>query len=115
MRPLRIALFAFVTTVLLCSSSSATNDYPKLRIADGYVQVDKVNETKIYLEVSVYNASTEYVTGIVTVMRAPNLSSNRKVITIPPGKSESVMFPKRDKGEIVIWEDIKLHDFAVKH
>ena len=113
MRLLKITLIALVMTFLLCSSS-ATRDFQKLKIADGYVQVDNVNETKIYLEVSVYNASTEYVTGIVTVMKAPNLSSNRKVINIAPGKSESVMFPKADKDKIVTWEEIKLHDFAIK-
>lgn len=114
MRLLKITLIALLTALLLCSSS-ITRDYPKLKIADGYVQVDNVNETKIYLEVSVYNASTEYVTGIVTVLKAPNLSSNRKAINIAPGKTESVMFPKVDKDKIVTWEDIKLHDFAIKH
>lgn len=102
----------FVTTIF--SSSSSTQDYPKLKIADGYVQVDKVTENHSYLEVFVYNGTTETVGGIVTVMRAPNLSSNRAVISIPPGKIESVIFSKVDRDKIVTWEEIKLHSFYVR-
>ena len=96
---------------MLCSYSFS-QDYPKIKIADGYVQVDKVEETSIYLEVSVYNASTENVSGIVTVMKASNLSNNQKVIKIAPGKTESVTFQKKDKNTIVTWEEIKLHSFS---
>lgn len=113
MNLLKAALTALLTTLFLCSSS-LTQDCQKLKIADGYVQIDKVSETKIHLEVYVYNASTEYVTGIITVMKAPNLSSNRKVISIAPGKVESVTFPKVEKNEIVTWAEIKLHNFSVK-
>lgn len=63
MRPLKVALVALISLVLLCSSTY--QDYPKIKVADGYVQIDKVKDTSIYLEVSIYNASTEYVSGIV--------------------------------------------------
>lgn len=111
MRPLKVALAVLFSLTLLCSSATNQN-YPKVKVADGYVQVDKVEETSIYLEVSVYNASTEYVSGIVTVMKANNLSDNQKVIKIGPGKTESVTFPKKDKNAIVTWEEIKLHSFS---
>lgn len=113
MKFLKFALVALFATIVLCSYSS-TQDYPKLKIADGYVQVEKVTENHSYLEVFVYNGSTEAVCGIVTVMKAPNLSSNRAVISIPPGKIESVTFPKVDRNKIVTWEEIKLCDFYVK-
>lgn len=111
MRPLIVALFALYSLTFLCSSTFS-HEYPKVKVADGYVQVDKVSETSIYLEVSVYNASTEYVSGIVTVMKARNLSENQKVIKIAPGKTESVTFPKEDMNTIVTWEEIKLHSFT---
>lgn len=111
MKLLRIVLAAIVSTLLLCSSSSP-REYPKLKVADGYVQIEKVTETSIYLEVTVYNASTEYVSGIVTVMKPKNLSSNQKVIKISPGKTESVLFSKEDRNSIVSWDEIKLHDFS---
>lgn len=113
MRFIKLALAILITTTIFCSSSG-TQDYPKLKIADGYVQVDKVTENHSYLEVFVYNGSTEAVGGMVTVMRAPNLSSNRAVISIPPGKTESAIFSKVDRDKIVTWEEIKLHNFYVK-
>lgn len=82
-------------------------------MGDGYIQIDKVVETKTYLEVTVYNASTEYVRGIVTIMKATNLSDNQEVIKIGPGKTESVIFRKEDRNCIVTWSDIKIHDFSV--
>lgn len=111
MKLLKVAFVALLSIALLCSSSSP-HEYPKVKVADGYVQIDKVNETSIYLEVAVYNSSTEYVSGIVTVMRAGNLTDNQKVIKIAPGKIESVMFPKEEKNKIVTWEEIKLHSFS---
>ena len=111
MRLLKVVFVAFLSLFLLCSSSSP-REYPKVKVVDGYVQIDKVSESSIYLEVFVYNASTEYVSGIVTVMRAGNLSDNQKVIKIGPGKIESVMFPKKEKNKIVTWEEIKLHSFS---
>lgn len=113
MKFFKILFSALSVTFLLCSSN-LSQDYPKLKIADGYVQVEKVTENHSYLEVFVYNGSTEAVCGIVTVMKAPNLSSNRAVISIPPGKIESVTFPKVDRNKIVTWEEIKLCDFYVK-
>ena len=65
----RFAILA--VTILLCSSTLIQTF---LKIGDGYIQIDKVVETKSYLEVTVYNASTEYVRGIVTIMKATNLS-----------------------------------------
>lgn len=110
MRLLKVAFVALLSFTFLCSLSFL-REYPKVKVADGYVQIDKVSETSIYLEVFVYNASTEYVSGIVTVMRAGNLSDNQKVIKIGPGKIESVVFPKEEKNKIVTWEEIKLHSF----
>lgn len=107
-------LFAALSVTFLLCSSNLSQDYPKLKIADGYVQVEKVTENHSCLEVFVYNGSTEAVGGLVTVMRAPNLSSNRAVISIPPGKTESAIFSKVDREKIVTWEEIKLHDFYVK-
>lgn len=111
MSQLKVAFAVLLSLTLLCSSSYP-REYPKVKVADGYVQIDKVSETSIYLEVSVYNSSTEYVSGIVTVMRAGNLSDNKKVIKIAPGKIESVLFPKEEKSKIVTWEEIKLHGFS---
>lgn len=111
MRLAKVAFVALLSVLLLCSSTSSQK-YPKVKVADGYVQVDKVSENKMYLEVTVYNASTEYVSGIVTVMKAKNLSDNQEVIKIAPGKTESVLFPKEDRNSIVTWEEIKLHDFS---
>lgn len=110
MRLLKVAFVALLSFTFLCSLSFL-REYPKVKVADGYVQIDKVSETSIYLEVFVYNASTEYVSGIVTVMRAGNLSDNQKVIKIGSGKIESVLFPKEEKNKIVTWEEIKLHSF----
>ena len=111
MGPTKVALAVLVSMVLLCASTTF-QEYPKIKVADGYVQVDKVEEASIFLEVSVYNATTEYLSGIVTVMKSNNLSDNQKVIKIAPGKTESVMFPKKDKNTIVTWEYIKLHSFS---
>ena len=110
MKIFRIAILAVV--ILLCSST-LIQKYPKIVMGDGYIQIDKVLETKTYLEVTVYNASTEYVRGIVTIMKATNLSDNQEVIKIGPGKTESVIFPKEDRSCIVTWSDIKIHDFSV--
>lgn len=110
MKIFRIAILAVV--ILLCSST-LIQKYPKIVMGDGYIQIDKVVETKTYLEVTVYNASTEYVRGIVTIMKATNLSDNQEVIKIGPGKTESVIFPKKDRNCIVTWSDIKIHDFSI--
>lgn len=53
-------------------SSTLIQTFLKIKIGDGYIQIDKVVETKTYLEVTVYNASTEYVRGIVTIIKATN-------------------------------------------
>lgn len=106
------ALFIALFYSMLFLPSVLPQEYPKVKVADGYVQVDKVTETKIYLEVSVYNASTEYVSGIITVMKANNLSENQKTVKIAPGKTETVMFPKKDKNSIVTWNEIRLHSFS---
>lgn len=37
MRPLKVALVALISLVLLCSSTY--QDYPKIKVADGYVQI----------------------------------------------------------------------------
>lgn len=111
MKLFKVAFIALLSLTLLCTSSSP-KEYPKVKVADGYVQIDKVHETSIFLEVSVYNASTEYVRGIVTVMRPNNLTNNQRVIKIAPGKVESALFPKEEKNKIVSWEEIRLHSFS---
>lgn len=111
MKRLKLAFVGLMSLLALSSSNYAQN-YPKVKIADGYVQVEKVNETKLYLEISVYNSSTEIVYGLVTVMRPKNLSNNQMSIKIYPGKIESVLFAKEDRNTIVTWEEIKLHDFS---
>ena len=111
MRHIYAILATLLSLLLFCSST--TQEYPKIKVADGYVQINKVTENKIYLEVNVYNASTERVSGMVTVMKANNLSKNQQVIKIGPGKTESVLFPKEDYNNLVTWDEIKLHDFSI--
>lgn len=111
MKRLKVVFVFFLLMFWLCSSSFSQK-YPKVKVADGYVQIDRVGENKMYLEVTIYNGSTEYVRGLVTIMKAKNLSHNQEVIKITPGNTETVLFPKEDRNSIVTWEEIKLHDFT---
>lgn len=112
MKLFRISLL-FIASIIFFCSSMFSQQHPKVKVADGFVQVEKVHESKVTLEVTVYNATTEYVSGIVTIMKPTNLSSNQKVIKIAPGRTETVYFPKEDKDKIVTWEEVKLHSFSV--